>query len=37
FGIPPAPCCPLCDSKDEMDAQHLFLCPAFSAEGVCGR
>ncbi|GIY68112.1 hypothetical protein CDAR_425461 [Caerostris darwini] len=35
--ISPAPCCPLCDSKDEMDVQHQFLCPALSAEGVCGR
>ncbi|GIY73914.1 hypothetical protein CDAR_280841 [Caerostris darwini] len=37
IGIPPTSCCPLCDSNDEMDYHHLFLCPTISAEGVCGR
>ncbi|GIY48468.1 hypothetical protein CEXT_342561 [Caerostris extrusa] len=37
IGISPTPCCLLCDSKDKMDAQHLYLCPILSNEGVCGR
>ncbi|GIY53577.1 hypothetical protein CDAR_58191 [Caerostris darwini] len=35
--IYPISWCTLCDSKDEMDAQHLFLRPALSADGVCGQ
>ncbi|GIX81693.1 hypothetical protein CEXT_15311 [Caerostris extrusa] len=37
IGISLTPCCPLIDSKDEMDSQHLFFCPALYPEGVCGR